>query len=132
MLVRGGVIYQYYTGNSNWHDGINEQLPVIMRLEQRLDGFVSADAAYEGGEMVTRPLVFNGKTLHLNINTSTIGSAAVALLDKKGKPFPGFDLPDCDVIRGNFIDRVVSWHDKSDISLFAGKPGLSGSWISCF
>ena len=122
MLVRGGVIYQYYTGNSTWHDGIEEQLSVIMRLEQRLDGFVSADAAYEGGEMVTKPLVFSGTTLHLNINTSAIGSAAVALLDENGRPFPGYDLRDCDVIRGNFIDKAVSWHDKSDVGSFDGKP----------
>ena len=122
MIIRDGKIYQYYAGNSNWHDGISERDTVIIRLEQRLDGFVSVDAAYEGGEMMTKPIIFSGSELHLNINTSAIGSAAVGILDEKGNPFPGYDIPDCDVIRGNFIDKTVSWHDKSDVSAFAGKP----------
>ena len=87
-----------------------------------LDGFVSADAAYEGGEIITKSLVFSGSELHLNINTSAIGSAAVGILDANGTVFPGYDVPDCDVIRGNFIDKTVTWRDNSDLRKFAGKP----------
>ena len=72
--------------------------------------------------MVTKPFIFSGSDLHLNIDTSAIGSAAVALLDESGTPFYGYDIPDCDVIRGNFIDKTVSWHDESDIGKFDGKP----------
>ncbi|HDY87407.1 MAG TPA: hypothetical protein ENH82_04735 [bacterium] len=122
MIIRGGKIYQYYTGNSNWHDGISERDPAIILLEQRLDGFVSADAAYEGGEIITKPIIFSGSELHLNINTSAIGSAVVGILDVDGNPFPDYDVPNCDVIRGNFIDKTVSWQDKSDVSKLAGKP----------
>ena len=122
MILRGGRIYQYYTGNRNQHGGGAAQDGAIMLLEQRLDGFVSADAAYEGGEIITRQLIFSGSGLHLNINTSAIGSAAVGILDADGKVIPGYDIPDCDVIRGNYIDKTVSWHDKSDIRKFAGKP----------
>ncbi len=122
MILRGGTIYQYYTGNRSWHSSSEEPDGEIMLLEQRLDGFVSADAAYDGGEMVTKPFIFSGSELHLNIDTSAIGSAAVALLDENGTPFPGYDIPDCDVIRGNFIDKTVSWNDESDIGKFGGKP----------
>jgi len=122
MIIRNGRIYQYYNGNRNWHSEISSPDGAIMCVEQRLDGFVSADAAYRGGEIITKPLIFKGSELHFNINTSAIGSAAVGILDKKGNPVPGYDITDCDVIRGNFIDKTVSWHDTSDISRLAGKP----------
>ncbi|MFC1607673.1 hypothetical protein ACFL47_06835 [Candidatus Latescibacterota bacterium] len=121
MIIRDGKIYQYYTGNRSWHGGRLEHDGEIMLLEQRLDGFVSADAAYEGGEMVTKPFVFDGTELHLNINTSAIGSAAVGILDGDGNVIEGYDITDCDVIRGNYIDRTVKWHDESDISALSGK-----------
>ena len=121
MIVRGGKIYQYYTGNRSWHGGRVDRDGEIMLLEQRLDGFVSVDAVYEGGELVTKPLLFSGSSLHLNINTSAIGSAAVGILDTDGNVIEGYDVTDCDVIRGNFIDKTVSWHNNSDIARFSGK-----------
>ena len=33
----------------------------------RLDGFVAAEAGFEGGELVTRPLTFDGDRLLLNL-----------------------------------------------------------------
>lgn len=35
----------------------------------RLDGFISADAAYTRGELITKPLVFAGDRLMLNVDT---------------------------------------------------------------
>ena len=121
MIIRGGKIYQYYTGNRSWHSSSDECDGEILLLEQRLDGFVSADAAYEGGEILTKPFIFTGSELHLNINTSAIGSAAVSITDENGVPYPGYEIPDCDVIRGNFIDKRVTWHDSGDVGKFAGK-----------
>ncbi len=37
----------------------------LQRLTLRSDGFVSVNAPYRGGEMVTRPLTFSGKQLTL-------------------------------------------------------------------
>ena len=121
MIIKGAVIYQYYSGYKNWHSDYEGCDGVIMMAEQRLDGFVSADSDYQGGEIVTKPFIFKGNSLHMNINTSAIGSAAVSILDSDGKPFPGFNVPDCDVIRGNFIDKTVTWGDKSDLSKLEGK-----------
>jgi hypothetical protein len=91
-------------------------------LEQRLDGFYSADAAYGGGHITTPPIVFKGNRLELNIHTSAAGSARVELRDASGKAIRGFSLKDCDLIMTNDVRHGVSWQGKSDVSSLAGKP----------
>ncbi|MBQ9789603.1 MAG: hypothetical protein IJW31_08425 [Lentisphaeria bacterium] len=65
-----------------------------------------------------------GKTmLLLNCSTSARGSIRVELQDAEtGKAILGYSLADCDVIYDDSLDRIVSWHGKSDVSKLAGKP----------
>ena len=58
----------------------------------------------------------------MNIDTSSAGSARVALLDTNGKPLPGYAVADCDVILDNNVRHAVTWKGKSDVSALAGKP----------
>src|SRR5262245_35097921 len=64
----------------------------ISRAILRLDGFVSADAAYSGGWMTTRPIAFEGERLELNLDTSAGGMAQVEIRDFRGKPILGYTL----------------------------------------
>jgi hypothetical protein len=102
-------------GNEPGTDG------AICRLEQRLDGFVSADAAFEGGEFTTPPLRFAGSKLVLNINASAMGTCKVEILDEQGNVLPGYSLADCDEIGGNHIEKTVSWKGKSGLPPLAGR-----------
>jgi len=54
----------------------------------RLDGFISADATYTGGELITKPLIFEGERLYLNVDTSAGGTVRVEMQDASGQPFP--------------------------------------------
>lgn len=92
------------------------------RYTLRLDGFVSAQAPYRGGELLTKPLKFDGSRLTINFSTSAAGGIRVELQDTKGKPLPGHSLADCDIQFGDQVDRVVSWQGSADISSLAGKP----------
>ncbi|HHM12182.1 MAG TPA: hypothetical protein ENJ16_01415 [Planctomycetaceae bacterium] len=74
------------------------------------------------GELVTRPVVFEGTELHLNFSTSAAGAIQVELQDAEGKPLPGFELSSCDVIFGDTIDRTVTWKGSNDVGALAGKP----------
>jgi hypothetical protein len=95
---------------------------VISRLVLRRDGFISARAAYTGGEFTTPPLKFAGRELVLNVDTSAAGLLRCELLNEEGKSLEGYRLEDCDVIHtANEIDRVVKWKGKSDVSALAGR-----------
>jgi hypothetical protein len=94
----------------------------IHRYSLRLDGFAALHAGYEGGEMLTRPLAFEGKELELNFATSAAGSIRVEIQDAAGTPIPGFTAGECQDTIGNELDRVVQWKAGSDVSSLAGKP----------
>ena len=126
LLRVGDYLYQYYGAYAVTH-GLPEgqqKLPIgcLAAVRQRLDGFVSADAAWAGGELVTPPLVFTGQRLVLNLNASAMGACRVGLQDAAGKDLPGFDVDACDILRGNSVAQTVTWKGASDVSALAGKP----------
>jgi len=81
----------------------------LQRLVLRTDGFVSVNAPYEGGEMITKPLQFTGNKLIINYATSAAGDIRVELQTPDGKPVAGYTLDDADTIIGDEIERTVSW-----------------------
>jgi hypothetical protein len=94
----------------------------LRRGTLRLDGFASVNAPYAGGEMVTKPLKFEGKKLVMNFSTSAVGSVRVEIQDASGKPIPGYALDDCPEIWGDEIDRVVGWKNGPDLGKLTGTP----------
>jgi len=94
----------------------------LQRMTLRLDGFSSVHAPYSGGEMLTRPLTFSGRTLEINYSTSAAGSIRVEIQDQSGKPVPGFSLDDCKTIFRDQIERIVAWKEGSDVSRLQGSP----------
>ncbi len=98
------------------------QIPRLRRGFVRTDGFVSVNAPYAGGEMVTRPLIFAGSKLVLNMATSAPGSIRVEIQDAAGKPIPGFSLDDCPAFWGDEIERVVAWKGGHNVGRLAGRP----------
>ncbi|MXZ35064.1 MAG: hypothetical protein F4Z21_07410, partial [Acidobacteria bacterium] len=81
----------------------------LQRMSLRLDGFASQHAPYHGGEMVTRPITFEGSRLEINYSTSAAGSIRVEIQTADGKPIPGFSLAECPEIIGDEISRIVAW-----------------------
>lgn len=115
----------------------------IDRYTLRPDGFVSVNAPYAGGELVTKVLRFGpssrsqsedreeserdesasgSQQLTLNFATSAAGSVRVEIQDADGQPIPGFAQDDCVELIGDELDRVVTWQGGADISTLAGRP----------
>ena len=94
----------------------------LRRFTIRVDGFVSVEAPLSGGELVTKPLVFDGRDLEINFSTSAAGSIRVELQSPDGTPVEGHTLADCPEIFGDALDRLVTWTGGSDIGKLAGKP----------
>lgn len=138
--VDGRELYLYYLGTDRLHGWGRENsnnnalliqaglqpvqdVSVISRLAIRRDGFISARAAYAGGEFTTCPLMFTGRRLVLNVDTSAAGIVQCELLDASGRPLEGFALADCDRIHTcNDVERVVTWGGRPDVSALAGRP----------
>jgi len=94
----------------------------LQRFTLRTDGFVSVNAPYRGGEMVTKPLTFAGKQLAINYSTSAAGSLQVEVQDAEGRPIPGYGLAEGVPIVGDEVERLVTWRERgSDVSPLAGK-----------
>jgi len=106
-----------YAIESYW----TEKSDMLRRYTLRLDGFVSVQAPMSGGELITKPLTFTGKTLSLNLATSAAGSLRVELQDAAGQPLPGYSLGDCEELFGDTLDRAVAWGTKSDLSSLVGR-----------
>lgn len=123
MIRQGGELWMFYSGYNyeERHAPVVRTKGVLSRLTLRLDGFVSADAPYEGGELTTLPLKFDGKSLELNVESSVAGHVFVELL-RNGKPIEGYSMAHADPIKGNFIAKTVTWNGRSDVSALAGQP----------
>lgn len=94
----------------------------LRRCTLRIDGFVAASAPAAGGEIVTKPLVFEGRELVINYATSAAGSVRVELADEHATPIPGFVIGQCPPIYGDEIEKAVAWAGQPDLSALAGKP----------
>ena len=94
----------------------------LRRYTYRIDGFVSVQAPLAGGEMVTKPLVFDGDRLIINFSTSAAGSVRVEIQDAEGTPIEGYRLDESMELFGDEIGQPVTWKAGADISRLAGKP----------
>jgi hypothetical protein len=130
MIRRGDELYQYYEGRPSTHvtgavakaQTGRDADSAVFRAVQRLDGFVSADAGPDGGELVTPPLVFSGERLKLNADCGGSGEIWIELQDAQGNPIPGCTLADAVSIDRNGTDQEVWWKQGPDVSALAGKP----------
>jgi hypothetical protein len=124
LIRRGDEIWQYTdaSGENN------------LRLSQRLDGFVSLDAGEQTGTVITKPFVFDGNKLVLNVAAK--GPVKVAILNVAGMEITGFNigltdapkkevrcysLAHCDPITSDSVRQVVTWQGSSDVGNLAGQ-----------
>ncbi len=123
----GDELWIYYSGMNRDHNGIVDPaaggyLTGIGRAILRLDGFVSADADYKGGEIVTPIIRFEGSRLELNVDTGGGGSVRVELQDAHRNPLEGYTENDASFVCGNSVRMPVCWGNSRDVSELAGKP----------
>ena len=127
----GDELWVYYAGENRDHDGLVDpaadgHLSGIGRARARLDGFVAAEAGFAGGELVTRPLRFEGRRLELNADAGGGGWVRVELQDENGRPLEGFSAGDSIPTSGNSVRLTAAWGDadgeRTDLSGLAGTP----------
>ena len=72
------------------------------------DGF----AGYQGGTVVTAPVRVSGGALIVSVDGCLSGVRVGIVGDKE------FTIENCDPIKGEQIDKVVTWKGKADLSRF--------------
>jgi hypothetical protein len=102
-------------GNRGPHSGGSIGIATLRR-----DGFASMEAGDTPGTLITRPLVFSGKHLFVNLNAPS-GSMRVAVLDKTGKPIELLTLDNCQPLAIDSTRTEVKWHGNVYLSELAGK-----------
>ncbi len=91
----------------------------LRRFTYRLDGFVAVRASQ--GELVTRPLRFQGDRLRVNY-AAPQGEVRVELQDAAGTAIEGYRASQCIPLRGDAMDQIVAWQDGAEVSRLAGQP----------
>ncbi len=102
----------YFTGNSSR----------LRRYTLRIDGFASAYAPLGGGEVITKPLICEGKVLPINFATAAGGSVYVEMQNAAGEPLPDFTLDECHEIFGDSLEYTVKWQAGQDVGALVGQP----------
>jgi len=118
MVKRQHEIWQYVFGLNEYHSTFedNDRERGVFRIVQRMDGFISIDTPYnKEGTVVTRPFVFKGNRLVLNIDTDAMGYTQVGFLDKNGKSIPGFSVDNCVYVNGDFVQTEVEWIKNPEV-----------------
>jgi hypothetical protein len=94
----------------------------LRRYSLRLDGFVSVYGNWDGGELLTKPFIFEGDRLFINFSTSAAGGVRVEITDTDGNAIDGFTQHDCQEIIGNEIEKKVVWNSNKSLDTLSGKP----------
>ncbi|MBI4626387.1 MAG: hypothetical protein HY736_24610 [Verrucomicrobia bacterium] len=137
--IRNGIGAEHWTSRSNYPvlnivpTGPNEMSAYVqhsygqpgchlVRYKLETDRLASVNARFNGGEFVTKPLIFTGKNLLLNFSTSVVGGIRVEVQDAAGMALPGYALSDALEIVGNEIERAVGWKGGNDLGRLSGVP----------
>jgi hypothetical protein len=123
----GDELRFYYSGRNYLHSGAHKgpdngagqglrTLAGVGMGSVRLDRFAALESSFETGTLRTRPLMLQGRQLHVNAAVE-FGQLDVALLDEQGEPIEGLkatvrgrdeaDIPLCLPSLGSVAERPV-------------------------
>tara|TARA_R110002073_G_scaffold41701_13_gene117641 strand:- start:1326 stop:3521 length:2196 start_codon:yes stop_codon:yes gene_type:complete len=127
--VVGDELWFHYTGFAGdparkgrdaWDNGMYANASTgIAKL--RRDGFASMDAGSDGGTLTTKPVLFSGNRLFVNVDCPQ-GSLRVEVLDENSRPLEGFSAARCRALTADSTLSEVTWEGVADLSSLAGTP----------
>lgn len=88
----------------------------IVRMTTRLDGIISWRGDFEGGYLLTKPLLIHGDGMSINFSTSSLGSINIKICDDDGNEIEGYDSK---TVFGDSHDRPVDF--EKPLSALKGK-----------
>ncbi len=141
-IIMGDELWFYYSGLRG--DGNNTKPDPWQKngmytngsigiAKLRRDGFAGmvADAT---GELETKPLVFTekSKSKHLFVNADTMfGSVAAEVLDESGKVISGFEVENCEVLKGKDATKAELKWKGANLAKLTGKKVCFRFKVTC-
>jgi len=101
-------------GTEAYYAGPDSRLRLFI---DRRDGFV---ALHGTGEVLTKPLIFDGSVFNLNYRTQEDGHLKVQICDTDGQPIAGFTAAESQFLQGDAVNSKVQW--KKSVAELAGRP----------
>src|SRR5260221_6708915 len=107
-IAHGNELRFYYAGRTYRHapyegKDTGPRAGCIGLATIQRDRFVSLEASFDGGEILTKPLTLKGQHLHLNAN-SGFGEINVEALDTTGQ-----SIARSKPIHGDSLDTLIEW-----------------------
>jgi hypothetical protein len=123
-FVSGDWLLFPYTGTSGispsgfrgMYTGMSIGLAVLRR-----DGFASMEAGGEEGTLTTRPLVFTGERMFVNVDCPK-GSLSVEILDPDNAPVKPFTAECCQPLNVNSTIQEIHWRGGETLAALRGRP----------
>lgn len=122
----GGELWVYYSGRLYRHkeykgSGLKDTGPFLVGIglaTLRLDGFCSMQAGFDGGEIITKPVILPEGSLFINAK-SDWGEVVVEVLETDGGIIEGMrSIP----VSADGVRLEVQWPDGSSFEGIAGRP----------
>lgn len=118
MMARGAYVHPDGTVSLYISRHYRTRSNRMERLTLRPEGFMSLHAGWDGGELLTKPLVFGRGTLHINASTGAYGHVRILPEYPDGTPVPGFG--DAPLWYGDTFREAYPF--GGDFSALAGTP----------
>ncbi|MCR6722130.1 MAG: hypothetical protein NVV59_17995 [Chitinophagaceae bacterium] len=123
FLVMGDSLWFPYTGYAgvapDGSKGMYTGASIGMATLRR-DGFASMETSGKKGVLLTKPVVFSGSQLFVNIDNPK-GELKVEVLDESGKKIKGFGTAECVPVSTNSTIHKITWKGKESLAELAGK-----------
>jgi hypothetical protein len=117
-ILVGDELFIYYAGSRNpARDKKPEsQWPLDLGLARlRRDGFVSLNAGEKPGQVITRPLTFQGTRLFVNAEVAEGGWVKAAVLTRDGGPVTARGLDDAVALRNGAVQTRMAWKETGEL-----------------
>ncbi len=120
-LIVGDELYLYASGRQVRDIRERHGCSSTGLFKMRRDGFASMTAGSQPGELLTRPLLFSGSHLFVNVQAAK-GDLAVEVLDETGHVVEPYAMRSCVVVRTDSTKHMVRWATTDDLSACRGRP----------
>lgn len=111
LLVNDELWFYYRGSRAAERDRAKNYTMCLGLARLRRDGFVSLNAGDKPGQVTTRPLTAEGRSLFINADVRTGGWVKAAVLSARSEPVAGFTLDDSKPVTADTTRGRLAWQD---------------------